>query len=614
MSEWATGGSTGAGPHGERSRGRRRRRRSQAQAQQWPPRPRIGRWILIGLGVVALLAFLDASYSGFTLYRELEAARNALETGAARLQSGDVAGAQASFASAQTAARRAVGATDHPVPRVAGVLPFIDDDLDAIRSLGRAADLSAQAGESLAVAAEEIGWNGRTLPWFEQGGSYDLEVIRTAEPTLGRAAAALGEADRIVSPLSTQGLFSPVRNALETAQTTVGDRARLAQRAHLLTQLLPPFLGDEEERTYAIVMMNLSDPRGSGGYPGSYGLLHVDRGEIQLQELAPTSSLGTVPPVDAPEDVRARYGRFGALTDFISTTYSPDWPTSARLWMQMWTESGRPPLDGVIGADSVWLQHLLETIGPVATPAWPTDITATNVNRILNADTFRTTSQKESDAWQTGIGTALWQALLERPIAPVEFGGALGAATAERHLQIYVEDPEEERWLYELGASGTVTLPPEGGPIPIMVTWEGQVASRTGYWAETAIDVTTESTDAGTTRVTITTTLENTAPTSAPESILYGFEGDGYPLGAYSAAVNVYLPIGAVNITTDGGALIGDIGEEFGHPVATNVLYAPAGKQDTARVSYEVPRAVTDLSFMQIVQPALRPTELVIPT
>ncbi|MEX2274153.1 MAG: DUF4012 domain-containing protein [Actinomycetota bacterium] len=580
-----------------------------SEPQTWPPRPRIGRWILLGVGILGLLGFLDASYAGFTLYRELDAARNALETGATQLQAGDVTGAQASFASAQTAARRAVGAADHPVPRIAGVLPFINDDLDAVRTLGRAADLSAQAGESLAVAADEIGWNGRTLPGFERGGSFDLDVLQTAAPTLGRAAAALSEADRIVAPLSSEGLLSPVGNALEAAQATVGDRARLAERAHLLTELLPPFLGAEEERTYALVMMNLSDPRGSGGYPGSYGLLHVDRGLIELQELAPTSSLGTVPPVEAPEDVTARYARYGGLTDFISTTYSPDWPTAAQMWMQMWTESGRAPLDGVIGADSVWLQHLLEAMGPVSTPAWPEEITAKNVNRILNAETFRTTDQAESDAWQAGIGTALWQAMLERPIAPVEFGGALSAATSERHLQVYVEDPDEQQWLRDLGASGAVELPPEGGQIPIMVTWEGQVASRTGYWAETAVDVTTEQTEAGTTRVTITTKLENTAPSGEPESILYGFEGDGYPLGAYSAAVNVYLPIGARNITTEGGALIGDVGEEFGHPVATNVLYAPAGKSDSGRVTFEIDTAS---GFVALPQPSLTPSSLTI--
>jgi hypothetical protein len=125
-----------------------------------------------------------------------------------------------------------------------------------------------------------------------------------------------------------------------------------------------------------------------------------------------------VPPVAAPEEVVKRWKDSGSFSNFIDTTYPPDFPTAGMLMTEIWQAAGRPSVDGVLAADPHFMAELLRVLGPVDTPAWPDTITADNVVQILAADTFKTPSYIVSDRWQNTVGDALWQALLTRPWRP----------------------------------------------------------------------------------------------------------------------------------------------------------------------------------------------------
>jgi hypothetical protein len=340
-------------------------------------------------------------------------------------------------------------------------------------------------------------------------------------------------------------------------------------------------------------------------------LLSIDHGRIHLQDLDPTSTLGHVPAVAAPsDDYRRRYGPFGGLTTFISSTYSPDFPTAAQVFMRMWEASGREPIDGVIGGDSVLLSDLLGAIGPVQTPAWRRTITARNVSTALDAGTFRTTSQARSDRWQGAIGTTLWRALLTRPLPPVALGSALSLAASEQHLQMYTADPAQERLLNELGISGAIDL----GPDPLLVSWSGLVPSRAGYFARKSIAYQAIAQPDGSTRVTMTLTLANAAPTTiSRESILLGFEGDGYPIGAYSGVASIYLPVDATKVSSSGDSEVSLTQHEFDHRVLVRVLTAKAGQSVATTISYTLPAGSLESDGLTLIpQPALSPTTVTV--
>jgi hypothetical protein len=552
----------------------------------WRQRHRRWPWVVavVLLGMLAL--GIDVVWSGSSAASDLERAQDELSDGAAALEAGDLTEAANDFAAAESDAAEAVEALGHPGPTLVGVLPWVGDDMNAIRRLSMAARLSAQAGGALVGAAEDVGWDGEgDLPGFAPGGRIDATRIAAAAPALTQAAGYLDLAAQEVAPIDPDSLFRPLRGPAADAKREIAERARQAQRLALGVEVLPTMLGADGERAWLLVMLNTSDPRGAGGYPGAYSILRADGEQVTLDPLQPVATIPRVPAIDAPEEVATRWRSRGALNTFWNTTFTPDFPTAARLMLGIWEAAGGEPVDGVIALDPAALAGLLRVLGPVDTPAWPETITADNVEQILGADTFRTESAAESDAWQSAIGTAVWSEILRRPWPARATADAFSAAIADEHLQVFAVDEQTQAALVELDVDGEVELPADDEPFVVI---NGLSISRAGFFASFTNEITEETRPNGATVVTVTTTLTNDAPVDCPPSILCGFRPR--ELGTYAAAVNVYMPVGAqvLSTSTDGGGGLAIEAVEFGRPVVASLVNAEPQGTSVSVVKYEV--------------------------
>jgi len=184
------------------------------------------------------------------------------------------------------------------------------------------------------------------------------------------------------------------------------------------------------------------------------------------------------------------------------------------------------------------MASLLGVVGSVQTPAWPTAITADNVESVVGAEVYLTTSQAQSDAWQVAIGASLWDAVLTRawPIAPM--ASAISDAASSGHLRVWSAHPSEETALGTLGVAAAFEAPTQ---TPVVLL-NGFANNRAGYFA---VESTHTANDGDTTVLAVR--IKNRAP-SGPPSILLGQRPQdvgGNPLGTIGTDVNVYLPSGA---------------------------------------------------------------------
>ncbi len=534
------------------------------------------------LGVLLLLA--DGLWVTLQIRGELRAAKTELEQGAGHLTDGDAAAAGTAFHDAARSAAAAAGVLGHPAAKLAGLFPFFKDDVEAVRSLASAALLTADAGDEIIGAAAAAGWDGKGIPGFTSAESFDLAPLQAASPGIARASDLLHRAELTLRSIDTGHLFGAVRDAVAQAEASISQRARETDRVVQVTRLLPGLLGADGPRAYLLVTLQSSDPRGGGGYPGQFAVLHTDGHGVKLEKFAPTSTIPTVEPVNAPPDVVHRYGSFGATRFFKATTYSPDFPTDASLMLEIWQAAGRPPLDGVIAVDSVFMSYALGVLGPVQAPGWPEAITAGNVQQVVGRDVYLTTVQEQSDSWEAAVGTALVQAILQRPWPLSGMAAATSRAADEKHLQVYSTDAAEQDLLHSLGTDGAVRLSDD----PPLVTLDGIVDARTGYFAKHTVETSTQENPDGSRTVTVTVTVTNTAPTGPP-SILLGSKGGGYPVGSFAATVSVYLPVDAKveSNTVDGELGVQILQYEFGHPVAVQVVDIPPGGTSAVKIVYK---------------------------
>ena len=548
-------------------------------------RPHLLRWIVLGLVAASLLFVADLAWAGWTAYDGLRTAKVDLQTGGDGLVAGELARAEEAFQRAADAGDSAAAAFRHPALGLLGIMPWFGDDVGAGRNLSEAAAAAGHGGVLLVDAARTAGWDGQQMPGFGPDGRIDPAVIERAAPAIAQASQLLTLAATRLESIESGDLLPPVADAVTQARDELIPRARLAQRAALATELLPGFLGADGPRTYLLVMLQPSDPRGAGGYPGMYALVKVDGHRIRLQDLQPTGSIPLVDPVDAPAEVRRRYDDRGSRIAFWDTTYSPDFPTDARLMLGIWEAAGHPPVDGVIAGDASLLSGVLEATGPVSTSAWPEPISSGNVAQVLGRDTYLTKSQPKANRMQTVVGTALWRSVFSSSWAPQPMFSAIGQATGTRHLQIYSTSTEEEQLLSDLHVDGAVTFSDQQPPL---VVFQGLSANRAGYYARLHTTTATRTTADGT-EVTVTVRMHNDAPDGPPSQLL-GLPGDG-PIGQFGVEMDVYLPPGAqvLKSSVDGGPGLQLVEHEFGRPVAIQYLLADAGETSVAVIRYLIP-------------------------
>jgi len=546
----------------------------------WPRR------IVLAVLVIGLLLALDAIWVVLKVRGQMEVAQGALKRGADALLQGEVEEAGLLFDQAAETTGAARTTFRHPAALVAGILPFVGDDVRAVNHLIDAGAIAADAGTTLTGAAERVGWQGGSLSGLSQGERSLASTLSDAGTEIRTAAGELEGAALLLTETPLVGLTGPVRTAVVAGRDEVVERADLLSSANDLAQVIPPLFQDG--RRYLLVVQNPNQPRGTGGYMGYMGFLHTDGGDLQLDRFFRTPAALTRRPVEAPEDFTHRYEVYGALRDLRQANLSPDLPVSSDVVLEMAEQVGFGGFDGVMMVDPVWMKYMLETTGPVETPGWPQSITAGNVVEVLGHDVFLLDQGSASDRAQDKIGTAVWLAVQERNVAGAAMAEGLARASAERHLQIYSTHPEEEAILGRLGVSGEATF----GRNPLAVVWAGTSDNKVGYFVERSVDVDVRLDADGAATVRTDIAVRNGAPPE-PAGRLLG-EGDDVPVGTWGSLVSVYMPERVSGRPTMKGSVDSSgTDEEFGRRVAFAQTTTPAGGDSTWSVTYVAPGAVT---------------------
>jgi hypothetical protein len=304
-----------------------------------------------------------------------------------------------------------------------------------------------------------------------------------------------------------------------------------------------------------------------------------------------------------PDDIARRYGPFGVETTMWASNYSPDVPASSKVAMEIWERAGRPAVDGVVWADTVWMAAMVAASEPVTSPAWPEPITADNLVDILNRQVFETTDTPATNEAQTRIGSDLWASVLANQADPQELATAMSTGTRSGHFAAFSTNPDTQAILTRLGAAGDFEL----GETPLAVVWQDAAANRAGYFADLGVSSSVALAPDGAATVQTDVSMRNDAPAGPPSILLGGLEG-GASAGYWGVDVEVYVPADAerTRVRVDEPSITG-IDEAFGHPVADAFLYANSGGAATATVGYDDPSAAVQSDGVWTYATQLRP-------
>jgi hypothetical protein len=354
-------------------------------------------------------------------------------------------------------------------------------------------------------------------------------------------------------------------------------------QAQGLVGLVAWLLGVGQQRRYLVQTMDSAELRPGGGFTGQYGILQIQDGRMSPFNLTDVTLLdyaenGTAIGRTAPPGYSwMNFGNWGVR----DSNLSGDFPTTARMTMQLYQDEGGGPVDGDIAFTPSLIGHIIDVIGPIKVPGYNETITSKNLEERLHyyqQDFSAIAREKQisgnySHTGRKAFTSTLGKILLDRVRHAqvkqlIEIVKGAIKDIQSRDLEIYFTNPVAEGWLIEHAYSGSIdTFAKQDGFMVVQANISISKASQ--YVHTTEQDAVTLDAQGGATH-NLTITLD------------YLQKGPVYGFDTYADYIRVYAPKNAVLNGGDGF----DTGKALCKPTP------PGGKSSPTPVGTGMP--VTD--------------------
>ena len=563
---------------GTKSSGIRRKRRL---------RPR---WVLLTAAGTILVLLAVGAWTGV----QGRQAKNHLETASVlfiqlqqQISTANVSAAQGTLAALQVETRAARESTDGVGWSMTSRLPFVGDDLRAVRTVSVVLDELANDGlPALLDVASAL--NPATLS--PKNGRIDLTTLTTTAPRIAAELAVIRRARQSVAGIRTEGLVSRLGTAVAELADGLAKADRLVTTADRAARLLPGMLGANGPRTYLVLFQNNAEVRATGGMPGAYVVIKADKGTIKIADQGTASADlrvfdSPVQPLSA--DMMALYTDLpGIFPADINLT--PDFPTAAGLARAMYRKRSGVAVDGVMATDPVALSYLLRVTGPVKIPEGE-PLTSGNAVRALLSEAYaKYPNSADQDAYFAGAARAIFEALIKGRGNPMGILQELAHSAGERRLLAWSADPKEEAVIGGTVLEGRLPEDDQMRPTVGIFLNDGTGAKLSYYLNQSAaLSVGNCETD-GTRELHLKLTIRSSAPKSGLTASVTGLALSGDP---YTSRTNVMIfsPTGGgvVSVTRNGKELEFGTGIERDRGVGVLTVDLPPGMTRTYDIAIQ---------------------------
>jgi len=410
-------------------------------------RRRAGRVVL----VVALVFVVVVLALGWVAFRAVQAAaalqdaQGVLKDAGSDVSAGQLDALEAALPAAQDATARARSASSDPVWSLVQHVPWVGEQLRAVRTVSSAADDLTQDVLPAVVDVSRV----LTAPTMRSDdGRLDVDALAQAAPRVLAAADAARAAHEEVVAIDDEALVDQLAGPVRTVDDGLGRVAAVLDGARKVSVLLPGMLGAEGERTYLVLALNSAELRAAGGIVGTVVEVHADDGRLSLGRTLSTADLPPLKePVLALSDAEtALYGeRLGRWVQNASS--SPDFPRAAQLVSARWERETGDTVDGVVATDPVAVAELVGVLGPVRVSGGP-ELTQDNLVDVLLHDAYLSfPDPAQADDYFGRVAAAVFGDLTTGRGDTVDLLRVAGDATADGRVRVWSAHEDEQREL-----------------------------------------------------------------------------------------------------------------------------------------------------------------------
>jgi hypothetical protein len=319
----------------------------------------------------------------------------------------------------------------------------------------------------------------------------------------------------------------------------------------------------------------------------------VDDGRISLGKQTSTYSFPRDRQViDLPEKTLALYDS-DTFSGFGNFTRTPNFPTTAKAFQALWSNTYGEKLDGVISIDPVVLSHVLKVTGPV-TVTDGTKLTSKNVvDEVLYKPYIRYPSRDAQDLFFADVAARVFMKVAGGGWDVPKMFNALKTSAQEQRLYLWFTRDGEQAMATEFGLDGALKTK-NTGTTQVGIFLNDYAASKLEYFLTSKVAVACDAAARTvTTSVTVTNTLTDDDELSSYQMGIRN-RGYGIPRTSFILDVMYFAPPGASIGSTDPAA--GDdpsatrTGEEDGRDVESMRIFVAKGETRTVSFTSTVPK------------------------
>jgi hypothetical protein len=428
-------------------------------------RLRIAVWTVIAVAlVVSAAVWLGTTAQAISSH--LEAASKLAPTLKNEILRRDAAAAARTAGELNRHTAQARQATNDPLWTLAGGLPWIGQNFQAVSTIAMSADdVAAQGVVPVVNVVRSLDWN-ELAP---NDKAVDLAPLKAAEPKLSAAAYVVNQSSERLDNLDGEVLAPQIAAPLAAAREQLSLLQESLVAASDTAKVVPDMMGATQKRNYLLLIQNNAESRASGGIPGALAVLEVDKGRLALVSQTSATDLGTMSPVVPidPEQQLIYSARVGKFMQDVNLT--PDFPTSAKTALAMWEQKTGDRLDGVISIDPIALSYLLTATGPVELepelqqligPGLPTELTGGNVVKTLLSDVYlEIADPKLQDVYFAGVAKELFSSLSTGKGDASKLLDGISRGADEGRIMVWSAHQQEQSVISKYAVGRTITGP-----------------------------------------------------------------------------------------------------------------------------------------------------------
>lgn len=523
-------------------------------------------WIsVIGIVGILIAIILAGAFVTKHLYDQAMGVRADLVSAVAEVKEVQRAVLAADLEAASAASLRLSIRTETAVKRSSGrlwsaasALPFIGDDLVAVRQVAVTANKLAHDVVAPASAV--------SLDAFQPvEGRISLDAVAELSVLVDQVDEGINDALVSLGEISRGGLLEQVLAGVEQLDAALAEVQPTTGAMRSALSVLPDALGQQGPRDYLLMFQGISEARSLGGNAAIFIVLRAEAGSISIIDEIASQDFHNAPPksvVDLNPQAEQIYGdKIGRYTaDF---TMVPDFPDAVRILSAWWQREDFTPYDAVMSFDPVALSYLLAATGPVQLPTGEL-LTADNAaSLLLNEVYFDYSDPLEQNRFFAGAAGAVFDAVTSGRFKPIALVDAVTRSVEEARLLFWSEDPREMDLIAGSRMSGV--LPADNGESTVLGAYvNDNTTSKKSYYLDMSILLCREGTSASS-----SVTLKSSVTEDQAAKFPYYITGGFFEAGDISTYLVLYGPVGATlsTVTFDGApAQVLSSGEHLGRP------------------------------------------------